>query len=357
MKQATLASATGIFCILAGIGCSVEKPIAVRKAVVHYGMLRTVVPETGILELPNVVAVPATLTGNIVRIYASAGARVARGQAMARLIQIGNAPAERLLAAQTALSKAATEVREDKRSADSDAYLYEHEGIARDVLMQSRARLEQARISYQEARKELRLLHDDGSLVRAPCDGTVESTAAHPNDELRSIEEGDPVTTGQTLFTIATHDDFVVRAKIDEQDIFAIKPGQRVIVSGEDLGDRILDGRMVALAPIVRRSDDPSSTARNALATIRLKKRLPFLRDGMAVDVDVITHDERNVLTIPPSAVRHDAQGPHVFVVRNNGVDTVHVTLGARNDTAVVVRSGLRNGETIIADPTPFSSP
>jgi len=125
--------------------------------------------------------------------------------------------------------------------------------------------LEQARISYEEARKELHLLQNDGSLVRAPFDGTVESTAAHPNDELRPIEQGDPVTAGQPLFTIATHDDFVVRARINEQDLSVIKPGQRVIVSGEDFGDRILAGRIVALAPIVRRSDDPSSTARTRL--------------------------------------------------------------------------------------------
>jgi len=324
---------------------------------VHYGTLRTVVPENGILQVPNVVTVPATLTGNIGRIYANAGAHVVRGQALARLVQIGSAPAERLLAAQTALSKGAAEVREDKRSADSDAYLYEHEGIARDDLMQSRARLEQARISLQEARKELRLLQDDGSVVRAPVDGTVESTASHPNDEVRPIVQGDPVVAGQPLFTIARHGEFVVRAKIDEQDLYVIKLGQRVIVSGEDLGDRILDGRIVALAPIVRRSDDLTSTARHAVATIRLKKRFAFLRDGMGVDVDVITQDERHVLTIPRSAVRHDARGSHVFVVRKTGVDPIVVTLGTHNDTKVVVRSGLRDNDIIVADPTSLPSP
>jgi HlyD family secretion protein len=193
--------------------------------------------------------------------------------------------------------------------------------------------------------------------VRAPLEGTVESTAAHPNDELRPIEQGDPVIVGQTLFTIATRDDFVVRAKIDEQDIFEIKPGQRVKVSGEDLGNRVLDGSIVTLAPIVRRSDDPASTARHALATIRLKQRVPFLRDGMAVDVDVITRDERHVLTVPRSAIRRNAQGSHVLIVRKNDVDLVTVTLGARNDTEVVVRSGLRDGDTIVADPPALPSP
>jgi RND family efflux transporter MFP subunit len=344
--------AVALLCLLAGAGCSAEKPAdAVRKTVVHYGTLRTVIPETGILELPNVV-VPATLTGIIARICTHAGARVTRGQVLASLVELGKTMAEQRLSAQAALFKAAAEVREAKRSYDSDAYLYAHEGIARDILMQSAARLEQARIAVQEARKELRLLEDDESSVRAPFDGIVESTAAHPDDELRSIEQGDPVVAGQPLFSIATRDDFVVRAKIDEQDLFEVKLGQRVVVGGEDFGGRILGGRVIALAPIVQRSDDPSSTQRHALATIRLDKRLLFLRDGMTVDVDVITHDERHVLIVPSGAVRHDASGSHVFVMRKNRATFTHVTLGARNDSHVVVRSGLRDGDVIVADPT-----
>jgi RND family efflux transporter MFP subunit len=339
-----------ILCLLVDAGCAGKKPITVRETTVHYGTLRTVIPETGMVQLPSVVTVPATVTGNIESIYTRAGARVTRGQPLVRLTEIGHAPAERRLSAEAALSKATVELRESERSYHSDMYLYEQKGIARDALMQSQARLQQARISYQEARKELHLLQDDEHLVRAPFGGIVESMAQHAGDELRPMEQGDPIVAGQPLFTIATHEDFVVRAKIDEQDLFTIKLGQRVIVGGEDLGENNLSGRVIALAPVVQRSDDPSNTARHALATIRLDKRLPFLRDGMTVDVDIITHNERHVLTIPSDAVRRDAHGAHVLVVRNNHAFPVNVRLGTRNDTEIVVRSGLHDGDTIVAD-------
>ena len=113
---------------------------------VRYGALRTIVPETGVLQLPDVVTVPAAMSGNIARIYVRAGARVRRGQALARLIEIGRAPAQQRVDARAAFLKAALDVREDERAYEDDAYLYARRGIARDALMQSHARLQQARV-------------------------------------------------------------------------------------------------------------------------------------------------------------------------------------------------------------------
>ena len=154
------------------------------------------------------------------------------------------------------------------------------------------------------------------------------------------------------LFTLAAGNDFIVRTRVDEQDIASVAVGQRAIVGGEDFGRATLGGHVMAISPIAQRSDDPSNTSRQVVTTIGLDKRLPFLRDGMSVDVDIVTHDERNVLTIPAEALRTDAQGTYVFVVRDGHAVRAAVKLGTQNDTQAVVKSGLHDGDTVVAEKT-----
>ena len=126
--------------------------------------------------------------------------------------------------------------------------------------------------------------------------------------------------------------------------------GQRAIVSGEDFAGAKLSGHVVAISPIAQRSDDPSNTSRQVLTTIALDRKLPFLRDGMTVDVDIITDDQKHVLTAPSDAVRKDDKGNFILVVRDGRARRVAVTLGAKNDTDTVVTAGLNAGDTIVVE-------
>jgi RND family efflux transporter MFP subunit len=317
------------------------------------------------------------------------------------------------LTAESALSKANTDLGEAERTYRANQYLYDNKGISRDQLMQSRAHFDEARVTFEQARSERKILggtltretqvlrdrvrsaqdglrqaeaalaaarangaqskagdlaaaradaaraHADLAYaeqqaarleIRAPFDGTIESVAAQANDSLRPLQPGDAVTPGQALFTLSAGDDYIVRTRVDEQDIASVALGQRAITGGEDFGSATLGGHVAAISPIAQRSDDPSNTSRQVVTTIALDKRLPFLRDGMSVDVDIVTHDERNVLTVPAEALRQDAHGSYVFVVRDGRAVRTAVKLGTQNDTQAVVKSGLHDGDTVVAD-------
>ena len=142
-----------------------------------------------------------------------------------------------------------------------------------------------------------------------------------------------------------------MHAGVDEQDVAAIATGQRAIVSGEDFAGKELTGRVVAISPLAQKSDDPSNTSRQVLTTIELDRTLPFLRDGMTVDVDIVTHDEPHVLAVPIDAIRKDDKGKsYVFVVKNSRAVRSDVKLGAQNDTQAVVTSGIHPGDVVVAD-------
>ena len=314
------------------------------------------------------------------------------------------------------LAKAQTDLHEAQRTYEANKYLYDQKGISRDALMTSQARFDEARVTYEQARSERQILggtlsretqvlrdrvrsaqdqlrqtqaalaaaqanaseskagdlvsaradaeRAQGDLayaraqvarleVRAPLPGVVQSVATQTGDTLRPIASGEAVVAGQALFTMAADDRFVVRTKVDEQDVAGLRLGQRATVGGEDFGTAKLDGRVVAISPVAQRSDDPSNTSRQVLTTIALDRTLPFLRDGMTVDVDIVTHDRPHALTVPIDAMRNDDRGAYVFVARDGRAERVAATFGERNDTDAVITSGVHAADRVIADKNP----
>ncbi|MBV8602322.1 MAG: efflux RND transporter periplasmic adaptor subunit [Candidatus Eremiobacteraeota bacterium] len=317
---------------------------------------------------------------------------------------------EQRLAADADVSRTQTDLREARRIADANRDLYANKAISKDALDQSVAKLEEAKVAADQAlerrkiiagqlarneeylRNRVRAQRDalrqaEANLaatqpgdvaaaeadaaraaadlqfaqeqiarmqIHAPFAGIVQNVASQANDPLRPLQPGDAVTVGQALITLATDEPFVVRTKVDEQDVAAIAVGQRAIVSGEAFGSRTLPGRVTAISAYAQKSDDPTNTSRQILTTVRLQRSLPFLRDGMTVDVDIVTVDEPHVLTVPTDAVRRDAKSkPYVFVLRNGRAQRVEVRLGASNDSSTIVRRGLNAGDVVVADKNP----
>jgi multidrug efflux pump subunit AcrA (membrane-fusion protein) len=151
--------------------------------------------------------------------------------------------------------------------------------------------------------------------------------------------------------TIAPEGGFIVRARVDEQDIASVRAGQPAIVSGEDLGTTTLPGHVATIGAVAQKSDDPSNTARQIATTIALDRTVPYLRDGMSVDIDIVTQDRPRVIALPTDAIRHDPAGkPYVLVFAAGHAVKRGIAVGSANDAQTIVTSGLHLGERVIAD-------
>ncbi len=488
-RRNSLIAVAGI-AIVALVGFFFARPtksaIPIRETVVHYGDFITKLPETGVVQLPRTVTIPAGVAGNLGDVSARAGQHVGAGQLLATIVNeqlastthdaettlaaaegkaqsiteanavlpqqnrssvlqaqaslvaarsqltqaqqdlvagaqsglgYGGSTAQgQRLSAESALSKATTDLAEAKRTYDANSYLFAQKGLSRDALLQSQARFEQTKIAFNQARSERQILGGTltreaqvlrdrvgsardavrqaqagfaaaqanasqskagdvqaaradaerasadlayaraqaGKLeVRAPFAGIVQSVASQTGDALRPVQPGDSVQQGQALFTMAADENFIVRTKVDEQDVAGIRFGQRAIVSGEDFGGAKLPGHVIAISPIAQRSDDPANTSRQVVTTIALDRRLPFLRDGMTVDVDIITRDSKHVIVIPTDALRKDDKGTYVFVVGKGVARRVAAKVATQNDTQALVSAGVRAGDTIVAEKNP----
>ncbi len=326
----------------------------------------------------------------------------------------GTSASQQRAAADAVVAQRETDLREAKRIADADRDLFNQKAIARNTLDADVAKLQQAQVAYDQAKRDRnetyaaisrqtpvlsdrvraqrdavtqaeaalaaaranaaqdksgdvqaavadaaqrasdwRYAADQVARLRivAPFAGTVQTIASQSTDTLRQLQPGDTVTAGQPIMTISADSGFVVRAKVDEQDVAHVSAGQPATISGEDLGTTKLPGHVALVGAVAQKSDDPSNTARQVLTTVALDKTTPYLRDGMSVDVDIITLDKPHTLAVPADAIRRDVNNkPYVLVVKNNRTAKRSVTLGSTSDTQAVIASGLAAGEAIVSD-------
>jgi HlyD family secretion protein len=326
----------------------------------------------------------------------------------------GTSAAQQRAAADAAVAQRDTDLREARRIAGADRDLYAQKAIAKNTVDQDQAKLQQAQVAYDQAKRDraetyaaiarqLPVLSDrvraqrdsvtqaeaalaaaranagqdksgDVDAARAeaaqrlsdwryaadqvarlhivaPYPGVVQTIATQTGDTLRQLQPGDTITTGQAVITMSNGEGFIVRTKVDEQDVASLRVGQRAIVSGEDLGKTTLPAHVAMIGVVAQKSDDPSNTARQVLTTVQLDKTVPYLRDGMSVDVDLVTQDLQHVLALPTDAVRRDDAGkPYVLVVAGGRTAKRPVKLGTTSDTQAIVVSGLKPGEVLVAE-------
>jgi HlyD family secretion protein len=362
-------------------------------------------PENGVVMRPLAATVPTLVAGNVGQIYVKAGDRVGAGQVLATIENptlaynaagsqadynsaVANVSAAQVQEQNARVGYQATvdtnksALDEAQRVYDADLSLFNNKAIPRNQLDADKAKLDQARVAYNQALDQAKLGAISGfngnsvqyaaatahksqilnaqnqqqlafTRIAAPFDGTIQTVAAQPDDALRSLQTGDPVTAGQALFTMAGGNGYIVKAQVDEQDVINVRLGQRVNVSGQDFPGKTIPGRVARIAPVATKSTDTTSTAKQVLTTIALDASPSFLKDGMTVDVDILTTYVPNALTVPNDAVNKDGSKSYVYVVEGGIARKRPIRVGKVSDTQTWVASGLAPGDAVVAAKVP----
>lgn len=325
----------------------------------------------------------------------------------------GSTATDQKVAANATLANAQTTLNEAQRIYNADLDLFNNKAISRNQLDQDKAKLDQAQVSYNQAVQQRRSL--DGQLsrsqqvlqdrykssqegllqaqaalsaareqesggsttaayaqaqkaqidyqyadtqaastqLRAPFDGVIQSMAAQPNDPLRPLQPGDTISTGQGIFTLARTDAFVVRALVDEQDVINVRVGQAATITGQDFPGKI-GGHVSFVSPVAQKSTDPSSTARQVLTTIRLDTSPDYLKDGLSVDVDILTKNVPHSISVPTGAIINEKAKKYLYVVRGGIAKKTAVVTGQASDTQTLIKSGLAPKDIIVTESNPL---
>ena len=379
-------------------GSASAVPVKVQR--LAYSTFTIKLPEEGIVMNPTTVTVPTLVGGNIGEIRVKAGSRVEDGELLATIVNptldynaassqadytnaVANVSTARIdeqnarvqYQAQVDTTKSALD--EARRVYEADVALLAQKAIARSQADSDKAKLDQAQVAYDQAVQQLKLGAVSGygidsvqaaeatankskivnaqnqqqvafTRIVAPMNGIVQTVTAESSNALRPLQAGDAVTAGQALFTIAADDRYVVKAEVDEQDIINVRAGQAATISGQDFPGRTIRGHVVHIDPVAQKSTDTSTTSQQVLTTIALDDSPAFLKDGMNVDVDILTARVPHALAIDNSALDKDAKGTYVYVVRNGTAKKTYVKIAKTGDTRSLVASGLSAGDVVV---------
>jgi HlyD family secretion protein len=379
--------------------------IPAKLETVKYTAFTVKLPENGVVMNSTTVTVPTLVGGNIGQIFVKPGAHVSAGELLATIenptleynaassqadytnasanvstarVQEQNARVQ--YQAQVDTNKSALD--EARRVYNADIALLSQKAIAQSQVDADRAKLEQAQVAYDQAVQQLKLGAVSGygmdsvqaaqanaektkiinqqnqqqvafTRITAPMSGILETVAAQSGNALRSLQPGDAVTAGETLFTLAADNQYVVKAQVDEQDIINVHVGQAANITGQDFPSKVIRGHVVRIDPVAQKSSDASSTAMQVLTTIALDSSPPYLKDGMSADVDIITSDIPHAISIPSGAIAKNGSTSYVYVVTRGVAKKRTIVPGRAGDSTTLVTSGLVPGDVIVAAKTP----
>lgn len=213
------------------------------------------------------------------------------------------------------------------------------------------ARLETGRENVVVAERSVALSVDalSNMTIRAPFAGMVVSKNAQPGEMISPVSAGGGFTrTG--ICTIIDTDSLEIEVDVNEAYIQRVNAGQRVSATLDAYPDWRVPAEVIAIVPT---ADRQKATVRVRIGFLERDERI--LRDmgvkvaflGVEAPEDIGERIEG--VLIAGEALRSDAGGDFVWLIRNGSVERRAVTIsGPADRQQVLVVNGLAPGDTIV---------
>ena len=185
--------------------------------------------------------------------------------------------------------------------------------------------------------------------VRAPFNGTLAKLNVH---------RGDPASSSTAVATIIANDQ-VVDISLNEVDAAKVVTGDKVTLTFDAIDGLTLTGKVSTIDTV----GTVTQGVVNYTATISFDTTDPRVKPGMSTTASIITAIHPDVLTVPSSAVKSNANGTYVQVfdtvptkvsattgglLSDVAPKQITVTTGISDDTSTEIVTGLTEGQSIV---------
>jgi HlyD family secretion protein len=175
--------------------------------------------------------------------------------------------------------------------------------------------------------------------LTAPFAGTITKVDVKP---------GDQVSPASIAFRLDNLDSLLVDVQVSEVDINSIQVGQPVDLSFDAILDKQYKGVVSQVAPV----GDVIQGVVEFDVTVELIDADQNVKPGMTAAVNIVVDQITDALLVPNRAVRVVDGQRVVYILSNNQLKSVNVTLGASSDSESQVTDGdLRLGDQIVLNP------
>jgi HlyD family secretion protein len=189
--------------------------------------------------------------------------------------------------------------------------------------------------------------------ITAPMDGVVTRLQVREGEMVVFGVQNQP---GTILMTISDLNTINAEVKVAEADVLRIEVGQSTVVVLEAMPGRDFTGRVVEVGASALQVVGAAAAAREFRVVIQLDQPDPALRPGLTCDAEILTHEKRDVLTVPLQAVvlRPDpasaGERSGVFSVDGGRAKFVPVEAGIIGGLDIEV-DGVTEGSSVIVGP------
>jgi membrane fusion protein, heavy metal efflux system len=163
---------------------------------------------------------------------------------------------------------------------------------------------------------------------------------------MAKASRGQTVEPSDTLFEVADLSTVWVELMVFERDLDRVREGDEVEILPAAASKESLHGTLSHVADLV----DP--TTRSAIARVDVDNRKGWLRPGQSTSARIRTRAlaAARTVTVPKASVTFiDGKSTVLVLVAPGLVEPRHLELGPDDGEHVVVRQGLRAGESVIA--------
>lgn len=373
-----------------------EPPLDVRLAPVARSRIIRTVEAPGKVEADLEVKISAQVVGRIVGLPVREGQQVPRDGLLVQLDRVQFEAEVRSAEARVKRLRSSIEVTEadlakTQRDLERNRKLFGSQAVSttdvvdlQTVLRKDQARLAMAKAELGEAEAALVRAQEDllRTTIRSPLPGVITQLMAKEGEVVVIGTMNNP---GTVLLTISDPATMVVRARVDENNVALVQPGQKTTIHLQNNDQVTLTGTVERVSPKGTRPGGTSSTqttSDNEVAVfetiIRLDAPSSHVRLGMNANVEIEVDRRDDVLAIPAQAVLHRRardlpralgqrleeapRGPGVkdparryhqvvFVYEDGKASCRLVRIGVSDQHRAEVLEGLQPGDTVIAGP------
>lgn len=164
-----------------------------------------------------------------------------------------------------------------------------------------------------------------------------------------SAAVGKEAKYGTALAVIAKTDEMQVTVQVSENEISAVKIGQKADVTGEGFSQKKYSGTVTHISSVAEQS---SSNGAYVSVTVDINGVDENVLIGMTAKVYIIANKIENAVAAPYSAIEYDGEKAYIYVADGNKISKVKVEIGTEGHEVAEIIDGVKQGDKIVKDKT-----
>ncbi|HEX4545811.1 MAG TPA: HlyD family efflux transporter periplasmic adaptor subunit [Candidatus Acidoferrum sp.] len=182
--------------------------------------------------------------------------------------------------------------------------------------------------------------------VHSPMTGVVVFNTIWLGGRMGTVQQGDQVRPGLPFMAVVDPSQMEVRVELNQVDLLKLHPGQRAKMHLDAYPGTELAATLEDLSPLGHPGQF-TETVRIFAARFSIQGTDPKLLPDLSAALDLDLGSEEKVLAVPYRSVDLESGNAFVWVKGSGSFEKRAVKTGSRNDTEVVVLSGLEEGELV----------